>query len=60
MRFHCLPLEKQQDWEDAAASYASKGLRLIIIYLEYEGSILEVSVRIDKESDHRSVVGDPA
>lgn len=59
-RFHCLPLEKQQDWETVAAAYEHKGFQLTVTFVEAEGTTLEVSVRIDKEFNSRSVIDDPA
>jgi hypothetical protein len=54
-RFHCLPIERQRDWETLGAVYEHKGFRLVITFIESEKDWLEVSVRIDKQFDHRSV-----
>ena len=54
-RFHCLPIERQRDWETVAAVYEHKGFRLTITYVEEDATTLEVSVRIDKEFDRSAV-----
>jgi len=57
-RFHCIPIERQRDWETVAAVYEHKGYRLMITFIEAEGPTLEVSIRIDKELDVCPVVRD--
>ena len=54
-RFHCLPLDRQNDWTTIAAVYEHRGFRLVITYIEVDEQALEVSIRIDQESDRRSV-----
>lgn len=58
-RFHCLPIDRQEDWNTIAAVYEHRGFRLVITYIEVDKDFLEVSVRIDKEFDRSSVVVNP-
>lgn len=60
LRFHCLPIDRQRDWETVASVYEHKGYRLTITYVEQDERTLEVSIRIDEELDRSAIKGDIA
>jgi hypothetical protein len=50
--FHLLPVDRQQEFQESGAHFASKGLRLTILYVErISDKVSEVSIRIDQKYD---------
>jgi hypothetical protein len=51
--FHLLPVDRQQEFQESAAHFGAKGLKLTILMVErISEKVSEVAIRVDQQFDH--------